>query len=164
MKTDKARVPAWIDSFSKAMATVCGMERVPDYILINEYCPGQGIFPHQDGPLFRPLVATVSLGAPCLLKFYPHVGSGEVSGPRREAFSLVLQPRSLVVFAERAYTHFLHGIGESTHEAIPSDHKVVNLAKAGVSVGEVLDRSQSTRVSVTFRAYADGSEGTDSSS
>ena len=48
-----------------------------------------------------------------------------------------------------------------THEVVPSAPEVVNLREAGVSAGQVLDRSRSTRVSVTFRAYAGDSEVTD---
>ena len=42
-------------------------------------------------------------------------------------------------------------------EVVPKDIPVLNLAQAGVSVGDVLDRSTASRVSVTFRAYAEAS-------
>ena len=34
---------------------------VPNHVLINEYLPGQGILPHTDGPLYVPIVVTISL-------------------------------------------------------------------------------------------------------
>lgn len=64
-------------------------EKQPNHVLINEYAPGQGIMvshkyaalgvcymlcvhaqPHEDGPLYHPIVTTVSLGSHTLLDFY----------------------------------------------------------------------------------------------
>ncbi len=42
----------------------------PNHVLINEYQPGQGIMPHEDGAAYWPVVATVSLGAPIVLDIY----------------------------------------------------------------------------------------------
>ncbi|KAJ3113841.1 hypothetical protein HK098_007563, partial [Nowakowskiella sp. JEL0407] len=42
----------------------------PNNCLINEYLPGQGIFPHDDGPKYHTTVATVSLGGSCKIDFY----------------------------------------------------------------------------------------------
>lgn len=41
-----------------------------NHVLVNEYEPGQGIMPHQDGPAYWPVVATVSLAAPIILDIY----------------------------------------------------------------------------------------------
>lgn len=154
---------------------MCGSKML-NYVLINEYLPGQGIFPHQDGPLFNPLVATISLNAPCILRFvcsvhyfhylvqivlflstcsfYPHVSTKKLVGSRKATFCVVLQPRSLVIFSQSAYTHFLHGIDEAIHERVPSDLPVINLDAAKVSPGDRIDRSSVARLSVTFRGYA----------
>ncbi|KAL6157836.1 hypothetical protein ACJBU6_03653 [Exserohilum turcicum] len=35
----------------------------PNHVLVNEYRPGEGIMPHEDGDAYAPVVATVSLGA-----------------------------------------------------------------------------------------------------
>ena len=159
---------------------VCATDRAPDYILINEYCPGQGILPHQvtvlyecfcalctrailslirvhersagvplqlippphahrmgrcSGHSWPPLVCALpacSGACSCLSgvhemsgmrvltstdrtdarRFYRHMKTSDVSGPRRASFCLVLQPRSLVVFSAQAYTHYLHGISD----------------------------------------------------
>ncbi|CAK0826618.1 unnamed protein product, partial [Prorocentrum cordatum] len=53
-----------------AQAEVFGAGAVPDQLLVNEYAPGQGIDPHQDGPLYEPMAAIVSLGGPALLDFF----------------------------------------------------------------------------------------------
>merc|ERR1719367_1449454 len=44
-------------------------------VRINGYRPGQGIFPHCDGPVYYPKVAILSLGSPCIFSFYPHMGT-----------------------------------------------------------------------------------------
>jgi alkylated DNA repair protein alkB family protein 6 len=43
----------------------------PNHVLVNEYKPGQGIMPHEDGDAYAPVVATVSLGAPLCLDILP---------------------------------------------------------------------------------------------
>ena len=74
----------------------------PNHVLINEYSAGQGIMvvehfsvekkkcnqtymefsliqPHEDGPLYSPVVTTVSLGSHTLLDFYHPVDMSKVS-------------------------------------------------------------------------------------
>lgn len=45
----------------------------PNHCLVNEYTPGQGIMPHEDGPAYFPAVATISLGSHALLDIYRYV-------------------------------------------------------------------------------------------
>lgn len=40
-----------------------------NHVLINEYLPGQGIMPHTDGPLFYPIISTISCGSHTVLEF-----------------------------------------------------------------------------------------------
>ncbi len=78
----------------------------PNQVLANAYVgPTSGIGLHNDGPLFSPRVAIVSLGTPALLRFVP-VAAGAAS---RE-HTLLLRPRSLLLFTGAAYTDFRHGI------------------------------------------------------
>ncbi|KAI9672830.1 MAG: hypothetical protein M1831_000266 [Alyxoria varia] len=42
----------------------------PNHILINHYRPGEGIHPHEDGPAYAPVTATVSLGSHAVLDVY----------------------------------------------------------------------------------------------
>lgn len=44
---------------------------MPNHVLVNEYLPGQGIMPHEDGAAYRPVVATVSLGSAAVVEFWP---------------------------------------------------------------------------------------------
>lgn len=41
----------------------------PNHCLVNEYQPGEGIMPHTDGPLFTPIIATLSLNCHTVVKF-----------------------------------------------------------------------------------------------
>ncbi|KAH6766544.1 oxidoreductase [Perilla frutescens var. hirtella] len=109
-----------------------------NHVLINEYLPGQGIMPHQDGPAYMPVVAILSLGSPVVMDFVPHTNlkstveaSGDnskdiISGPSHMEmssgenfskdhlpFSVVLMPRSLLIFKDIAYSDYLHGIKDS---------------------------------------------------
>eukprot|EP00049_Salpingoeca_infusionum_P021707 m.4244 g.4244 ORF g.4244 m.4244 type:complete len:338 (-) comp4441_c0_seq1:187-1200(-) len=45
-------------------------QRKANHVLINEYLPGQGIMPHEDGPIYYPTIATISLGSHTVLNFY----------------------------------------------------------------------------------------------
>ncbi|KAK2567719.1 Alpha-ketoglutarate-dependent dioxygenase alkB-like protein 6 [Acropora cervicornis] len=42
----------------------------PNPVLVNVYKPGQGIMPHEGGPLFYPVVSTINLGSHTFLDFY----------------------------------------------------------------------------------------------
>ncbi|MBW0472457.1 hypothetical protein O181_012172 [Austropuccinia psidii MF-1] len=42
----------------------------PNHCLVNEYLPGQGILPHQDGPAYFSTVATLSLESDIVYDFY----------------------------------------------------------------------------------------------
>ena len=92
----------------------------PNHILINAYSCGQGIAPHQDGPLYKPLVAILSLDGPALLQFWPPRRDEDgaalapdlnsTSATREPSTSILCQPNSLVVFCGDAYETHWHGI------------------------------------------------------
>ncbi|XP_028920158.1 alpha-ketoglutarate-dependent dioxygenase alkB homolog 6 isoform X2 [Ornithorhynchus anatinus] len=94
------RLPAWLRRYTDKITSlgVFGGRRA-NHVLINEYQPGQGIMPHEDGPLYYPRVSTISLGSHTLLDLYrpvrpeaeeeeqeapqevlPHLSSSRVSG------------------------------------------------------------------------------------
>jgi alkylated DNA repair protein alkB family protein 6 len=67
---------------------------------------------------------------------------------QRYKFSLLLEPRSLLVLQDECYTTLLHGIEETTTDVI--NESVLNLEQVSCgSVGDVLERG--TRVSLTIR-------------
>ena len=70
--------------------------RAPNHVLVNEYQPGQGIMPHEDGPAYYGCVATVSLGAPIVLDIYE---KGAAAGGRDRV------PRWRILQERRRFVH-----------------------------------------------------------
>jgi len=96
----------------------------PNHVLVNEYRPGQGIMPHQDGPSYHPVVATISLGSHTVVHYYRHrplaTSEPDVAGRSIDPdpiLSVFLEPRSLVITTGELYIDALHGI-----EAVAADH------------------------------------------
>ncbi|KAI8846950.1 hypothetical protein BC829DRAFT_397505 [Chytridium lagenaria] len=121
--------------------------RKPNHVLVNEYAPGQGIMPHDDGPAYLPTVATISLGEYTVLDLFKHhLGQQDV-----RVCSLVLQPRSLLVLTEQAYTSHLHGIEENTADELQKG-RIANWEEAGLGKDDqVVMERQKTRISLTYR-------------
>ncbi|KAF9124584.1 Alpha-ketoglutarate-dependent dioxygenase alkB 6 [Mortierella sp. 14UC] len=131
----------------------------PNHCLVNEYLAGQGIMPHKDGPAYLPTVATVTLSSHCVLEFYRHPEDKEQENKDQEnrdttkddtraqdpEFSLLVQPRSLLVLKEDVYKKYMHGIREITKDDLRKGN-ILNLPEA---MAEELERG--TRVSLTFR-------------
>jgi alkylated DNA repair protein alkB family protein 6 len=46
----------------------------PNHVLVNEYHRGAGITPHNDGDLYAPHVAIVTLSGSALMEFWPTEG------------------------------------------------------------------------------------------
>ncbi|XP_029830053.3 alpha-ketoglutarate-dependent dioxygenase alkB homolog 6 isoform X2 [Ixodes scapularis] len=112
--------------------------------------------PHEDGPLYHPVVTNITLNSHTVLDFYrPRKvdKSGQESDEDKDCEkhvpvgSLLLQPRSLLVTRGAMYTDHLHGIEARTKDAI--DDGIVNLSASGVARGAILERG--TRVSLTIR-------------
>eukprot|EP00747_Dinoflagellata_sp_TGD_P190706 gnl/TRDRNA2_/TRDRNA2_52907_c0_seq1.p1 gnl/TRDRNA2_/TRDRNA2_52907_c0~~gnl/TRDRNA2_/TRDRNA2_52907_c0_seq1.p1 ORF type:complete len:467 (-),score=61.11 gnl/TRDRNA2_/TRDRNA2_52907_c0_seq1:83-1483(-) len=129
-------------------------------VRINGYSPGQGIHPHCDGPVYYPKVAILSMGSPCIFDFYPRSGNedsmkwdpmndvpGGFSGSSKPQLSLLLEPRSLLVFDRDAFWHHRHAIKATKVDTLSED--VVNLRATGRRPGEAIQRGR--RVSLTMR-------------
>lgn len=122
--------------------------------------------PHEDGPAYHPLVATVSLGAPIILDIYDKESKGQhgeeskcemdldPSGKRDRTprFRILQEPRSLLVTRGQMYTEFLHGIAEKVMDEDLGPSTVCNwelLGERDTFWGGFYERS--TRTSLTFR-------------
>ncbi|KAI7597643.1 hypothetical protein KC343_g14666 [Hortaea werneckii] len=109
-----------------------------NHCLINEYLPGQGIMPHEDGAAYHPVVATVSLNGSLVLEITPktppaaedHSSSSSPPPadpsstsseenpptnnpqppPPKPRWRILQEPRSLLLTTEPAYSSTLHGI------------------------------------------------------
>ena len=118
-----------------------------NHVLLNEYQPGQGIMPHLDGPMFHPIISTISLGSQTVIHFYKKQ-EDESSSKFDDRFvtSLLLQPRSLLVLQNDMYHEYLHGI-EEVHDDVLND-KICNLDNSTL-IGTSIPRK--TRISLTIR-------------
>lgn len=142
-------LPAWLSDF--LIPRLIALEVFknaphgsPNHCLINEYLPGQGILPHEDGPAYHPVVATVSLGSSAVLDLYR---KGDTEKPQ----SRVLQERrSLLITTGEMYYGWLHGIAEL--EIDEQLEGVVNweLVERKTDFAEARS-ARGTRISLTFR-------------
>lgn len=109
----------------------------PNHVLVNEYQPGQGIMPHEDGAAYYPLVATVSLGAPIVLdvyeKHHPPEETQEInhrarttSNGQNPVFRILQERRSLLITRGSIYTDYLHGIAETTRDENLNEQSICN--------------------------------------
>eukprot|EP01147_Barroeca_monosierra_P001637 gene1637-4771_t len=146
-------LPGWLEQLTNKIGSlkVFGSDKdivMPNHVLINEYLPGQGILPHEDGPLYSPTIATLNLGSHTILNFYTSVSQidtnhsfsqSEANGDyelsqeitkqgeslRKEArskpfCSLFLERNSLVIISGTLYKA-LHGIDEGMpYDIVPS--------------------------------------------
>lgn len=148
------KLPDWLEKYAVKISSLGAFAgKTANHVLVNEYRPGEGIMPHEDGPLYFPTVTTISLGSHTLLDFYrPFSKEREQEGASqteesRFLLSLLLEPRSLLVLRDDMYTCYLHGIRGVTEETV--SERVANLPTTSASPGEQLTRA--TRVSLTIR-------------
>lgn len=76
---DMAHERRWLQPLLQRLARdtqIFGPGRDPNHVLLNAYKPGQGIMPHQDGPLYHPGVCILSLGSPTVMHFTRKSSSG----------------------------------------------------------------------------------------
>ncbi|KAI7174602.1 hypothetical protein KC316_g19516 [Hortaea werneckii] len=152
-----------------------------NHCLINEYHPGQGIMPHEDGAAYHPVVATVSLNGSLVLEITPKTASsspaedqtsspedptsssptGEKTPnpppPRKTPWRILQEPRSLLLTTEPAYSTTLHGIPSVHADTELTSSTVANWDQLSSSTREKIaadgDRNEraTTRISLTFR-------------
>ena len=115
----------------------------------------------QDGPLYEPWVAILSIDGPAVIDFWRSVADsraaskdvaqagGGVSNAPSPAASVVCMPRSLLVFSDEAYTDYFHGISESASNTLGP--QTINLeALSSLGSGEEVERGE-RRLSFTVR-------------
>ncbi|KAF3922812.1 hypothetical protein ABW21_db0202596 [Orbilia brochopaga] len=100
--------------------------RTPNHVLINEYPPGTGISPHEDGGAYFPVVCTISLGSHTVLEVTPKQTSPDISAAdshgAEKRYRILQEPLSLLISMGDVYTSHLHGIAAvTTDENLTSD-------------------------------------------
>ena len=104
--------------------------KVPNHVLLNEYTNGKGISPHQDGPLYDSNAIILSLNSSARIDFLTkeqdiHTTTNN-NNEQEENISMntkqqqqqrynkmesvLLMPRSLLIFNKDAYNKYYHGI------------------------------------------------------
>lgn len=113
--------------------------------------------PHVDGSLFYPTVSTISLSSHTLLDFYEPFkeledGLEENSFEKRYLFSLLLEPRSLLILKDKMYEVYLHGIKEMEEDCIDTTAilNYENLSQKEKYLNSTMVK-RDTRVSLTIR-------------
>jgi len=110
----------------------------PNHVILNEYLPGQGIMPHEDGPRYHPVVATISLGSHTVFHYYKYKAESHEGKiiDMSPVLSVLLEPRSLIISSGTMYTSHLHGI-EGLQEDVVNFHDLASnvMGDTGVTVG-----------------------------
>jgi alkylated DNA repair protein alkB family protein 6 len=123
------RLPEFLDELSTRLVQ-CGVlteEQRPNHCLLNEYTSGQGIDHHNDGSMYDSLVVILSLEGPAVLEFkhMQHRQADSLNSLADDSLpsaqSVLLQPRSLLVFSKNAYTDYTHGIAGAPVDVIVAD-------------------------------------------
>ena len=106
--------------------------------------------PHEDGPSYFPLTATVSLRGHTVLEIYEKDEQGQKKpGPR---WRILQEPRSLLVTSANMYSETLHGIAEIDRDNDLGPETVVNWDLLGDrNIFESGQRMRDTRISLTYR-------------
>nr|XP_018900106.1 PREDICTED: alpha-ketoglutarate-dependent dioxygenase alkB homolog 6 [Bemisia tabaci] len=153
------KIPEWLEFYMDKInkLAVYNQSNRPNHVLVNEYLPGQGIMPHTDGPLFHPIVTTITCGSHTVIEFYERHSTEDFTkdqgcttselGLPKPCATLLLERQSLLILQEDMYHRHLHGISEQTQDTI--DETIKNLHLCQAKVGDELKRS--TRISLTIR-------------
>eukprot|EP00796_Vickermania_ingenoplastis_P011044 gene11044-7677_t len=139
-------MPAWVQQTTEMLLYdgIFTPATFPNSVRIHEYEKNEGIGPHADGPIYVPLVSVLSGASTSVMHFYPRTPlhkdpmqhykdtfqfkDGAI-GSQAPLLSVVLEPRSLLLFTGDVYYDHPHGI---------SDEPVVDLSPA-VS-GQIVNR------------------------
>ncbi|CAF3958747.1 unnamed protein product, partial [Rotaria magnacalcarata] len=76
-------LPKWLETFTERILKLGNETVYPDntfqfnHCLVNEYEAGQGIMPHTDGPVYYPIVTTISLQSHTVIEFYRPIDSND---------------------------------------------------------------------------------------
>lgn len=137
-------IPHWLHKYMDRIKNLGFFEKMtPNQVLVNEYLPGQGIMPHLDGPLFSPVVTTISCGSHAILNFFDNTVK------RDKICEFLLERCSLIVIKRDMYSEYLHSIDETKFDIL--SNKCINLKYCSkeYKIGDILERK--TRISVTIR-------------
>jgi len=144
----------------------------PNHCLVNEYQPGRGIMPHEDGEAYEPVTATISLGAVGVLELWgkerreeeaekekvsedtdedTNAHSTAAARQKQPRWRILQEERSLLVTRGGAYTELLHGIAETDRDERLREVVNWDMVADKERFGSEGACERGTRVSLTFR-------------
>ncbi|TKA72978.1 hypothetical protein B0A55_05303 [Friedmanniomyces simplex] len=161
-------LPAWLEKpvverLKSLNGIFVGAPHGINHCLINEYLPGQGIMPHEDGGAYHPVVATVSLGGSIVLEVTqkrtadpetPGAVEDQSTRGEKKTWRILQEPRSLLVTCGSAYNDTLHGIAEVVEDVDLSEQTVANWSLLGdkdTIIAHGGRNERPTRTSLTLR-------------
>eukprot|EP00050_Salpingoeca_kvevrii_P006058 m.287181 g.287181 ORF g.287181 m.287181 type:complete len:240 (-) comp11726_c0_seq1:1236-1955(-) len=148
-------LPAWLRAVTERVDQlgVFGEGVCANHVLINEYLPGQGIMPHEDGPIYTPMIANITVGSHTVLDFYRKAEPDSKTSAAEPApfASILLEPNSLVLISGDMY-RVLHGIEERASDVL-QEKTIINLDQCKSVAGTAPDGElpRETRLSFTIR-------------
>jgi alkylated DNA repair dioxygenase AlkB len=139
--------------------------KAPNHVLVNEYMPGQGIMPHEDGSAYADVVATISLGSAICLDIYQKqthdsnedsiadaANHYQPTSTQTPITRIIQERRSLLITTGDAYKDLLHGISSIKKDTDLGPTTVANWELLGDPKDfESGSFDRKTRVSLTYR-------------
>lgn len=113
-------IPPWLSAIVSSLHFLFPPMFPPNHVLINDYAADQGILHHTDGPAYYPCAVILSLLSPAVMTF--RLRSNDSAGGE---LSVLLAPRSLLVFTKELYEQYMHGISASDTEDL-TQHNLLN--------------------------------------
>ncbi|CCW69917.1 unnamed protein product [Phytomonas sp. Hart1] len=131
-----ANMPDWVQQCTDMLVHdgIFGPSTFPNSVRVHEYEKGEGIGPHTDGPIYLPQVSVLSLASTSVMGFYPHTPL-HLENPMehyndtfkfetargRRLETIVMEPRSLLIFRGAAYYYHPHGVSDEEVEELTSE-------------------------------------------
>lgn len=139
----------------------------PNSVRIHEYEKGEGIGPHCDGPIYVPVVTVLSLASTSVMNFYPRqepyldkpmdhyndtfkFSEGQI-GSQTPVQTVVMEPRSLLVFMGDAYYHYPHGVSDKEVDDLSPEVSGEVVNRQFLRDKDIMKVHREYRVSLTTR-------------
>lgn len=155
-------IPPWLQTYVEKINNMGALgDKKVNHVLVNEYLAGQGIMPHFDGPLFHPIISTISCGSHTVLELQePRPDSGPIGENHenkltrsektgQDVVQILVEPRSLLMIKDDAYHKYMHSISEIEEDLIcPS---IANIGMCEMVYEKNKKMRRQKRVSLTIR-------------
>jgi alkylated DNA repair dioxygenase AlkB len=128
-------IPDWCGFLINRLLENCILSAIPDQLIVNEYKPGQGIFPHVDDVRsFEDGIVSLSLGSEVMMDF---VDNQDTSIKKEVA----LKRRSVISLHGDARYNWRHGIA-----ARKSDYGIKRGRRVSLTFRKMIDSRKKPRV------------------